>query len=233
LDFRGHGRSARTPGKYLVRDYVHDAVAVLREHVPGPAVVYGHSLGALVGAAAAARAPDRVRGLVLEDPPFESLGPAINTTPFHSMFVAMRDASGSAKDVSELARDLAATKVIFPDKPEGVLLGELRDPTGLRFLAACLRHVDPALWDPVLAGRWLEGYDTSTLLRGIRAPTLLLQGEVPLGGMLSDAAAAEAAREIADCDLVRVGGVGHLIHTMRTEAALRLVGQFLASLDVS
>src|SRR5262249_38326136 len=26
LDFRGHGRSARTPGKYLVRDYVRDAV---------------------------------------------------------------------------------------------------------------------------------------------------------------------------------------------------------------
>src|SRR5438045_742737 len=51
LDFRGHGGSGRVPNKYRIIDYVQDAVSVLRTRVAEPAVLYGHSLGALVAAA--------------------------------------------------------------------------------------------------------------------------------------------------------------------------------------
>ena len=71
LDFRGHGRSAPRTFHYRVRDYVEDAEAFLLHACPAPAVVCGHSLGAMVAlAAAAGPAADRCRALLLEDPPF-------------------------------------------------------------------------------------------------------------------------------------------------------------------
>src|SRR5262252_5981397 len=38
LDFRGHGRSSRRPGRYRVVDYVEDATAYLRRVCTRPAV---------------------------------------------------------------------------------------------------------------------------------------------------------------------------------------------------
>ena len=53
-------------------DYARDAAAVLRS-LREPAVVCGHSLGALVAGVVAAQLPERVRAVVLEDPPAPSV----------------------------------------------------------------------------------------------------------------------------------------------------------------
>src|SRR5712691_5266482 len=66
-DARGHGRSGRA-ASYELRWFANDALRVLREIVKVPAILIGHSLGALGAIAAAAEAPELVRGLVLEDP---------------------------------------------------------------------------------------------------------------------------------------------------------------------
>ena len=66
-DLRGHGKSGRA-SDYSLRAFGADAVRMLRGIVKGPAVVIGHSLGALCAIAAAAQAPDLVTALVLEDP---------------------------------------------------------------------------------------------------------------------------------------------------------------------
>ena len=68
IDHRGHGGSGRAPGQYRVVDHVEDALTVLN-WLGRPAVLFGHSLGALVAAAAAAARPELVRAVVLEDPP--------------------------------------------------------------------------------------------------------------------------------------------------------------------
>lgn len=229
LDFRGHGLSSRTPQKYQVRHYVRDAVALVAD-LTAPVVVYGHSLGAMVAAATAAEMPRQVRGVVLEDPPFETLGEHIRKTPFHSLFTIMRAASSSPLEIDELARTLAEERVIPPGAQEGVRLGDVRDGTALRFIAACLKRVDPEVWDSILAGRWLEGYDKPKILAGIRCPTLLLQGDVSLGGMLSESAATEIQQAVRHCVRQPVAGVGHLIHSLQAETTLRLVGGFLESL---
>src|SRR5688572_14362128 len=49
LDFRGHGKSTRTPGKYHVIDYGRDAEAILNRVTDERAVIYGHSLGSYGG----------------------------------------------------------------------------------------------------------------------------------------------------------------------------------------
>lgn len=48
LDFRGHGNSGRTPGQYLLRDYVVDVKAFLEHQLMEPAIVFGASLGGWV-----------------------------------------------------------------------------------------------------------------------------------------------------------------------------------------
>ena len=68
LDFRGHGRSGRTPGEYVFRGYVADATAICEQVLGQPAVVIGHSLGGGTAAGLAQTRPDLVRGVVLEDP---------------------------------------------------------------------------------------------------------------------------------------------------------------------
>ncbi|KOU36608.1 hydrolase [Streptomyces sp. WM6373] len=66
LDQRGQGDSDRA-GEYTREGYVADAAALL-EHVGlGPAVVLGHSLGGVNAYQLAARRPDLVRAVVVED----------------------------------------------------------------------------------------------------------------------------------------------------------------------
>src|SRR5258706_1683125 len=69
-DQRGHGRSERAPN-YELRAFADDALRMMREVVKAPAVVIGHSLGAITALIAAAEAPELVRALVLEDPPLK------------------------------------------------------------------------------------------------------------------------------------------------------------------
>src|SRR2546426_5444262 len=66
-DARGHGRSGRA-SDYSLRAFADDALRMLREIAKEPAILIGHSLGALTALVAAGEAQELVRGLVLEDP---------------------------------------------------------------------------------------------------------------------------------------------------------------------
>jgi len=76
LDFRGHGRSNRTPGRYRLDDYVDDADRLL-QMIGEPAVVGGHSLGAIVAAALAQDRHPLVAAVFLEDPPLYVVEPQV------------------------------------------------------------------------------------------------------------------------------------------------------------
>lgn len=230
LDFRGHGGSARAPGKYLVCHYVEDAVALLEREVMQPAVILGHSLGAMVAAGAASATPALVRAVVMEDPPFDTLGPGIGSTPFHAFFAGVRDVCRQGGDVETVAARLAEIRVPRLDGSGAVRLGDVRDATSLRFSARCLADVDPEVLEPLVAGRWLEGYDTSSRLHGVKCPALLLQADYSAGGMLPDADAERALSALVHGSRVRVAGVGHLLHWLATEATQRYVSGFLESL---
>ena len=68
-DLRGHGRSERAPVGYDVETLTDDLEALLDTHFAEPAVVVGHSYGALVGLRFALRHPERVARLVLVEAP--------------------------------------------------------------------------------------------------------------------------------------------------------------------
>ena len=230
LDFRGHGRSGPRPNRYRVFDYVEDVLALL-PHARQPWVIYGHSLGAMVAlAAAASPLADHCRALVLEDPPFETMGALIRQTPFHSQFSGMRPLAGSPRPVAEVANELAKVIVKMPDGTD-LPLGQLRDAASLRFSARCLKDVDPEVFAPILAGEWLQEYDLGEIIAGVRCPVLLLEADAHAGGMLREEDADRLELELPDCTRVRFPGAGHLLHWTNTGAVLRAVTAFLESLE--
>jgi pimeloyl-ACP methyl ester carboxylesterase len=229
LDFRGHGKSDKRGNEYCVTDYVEDALACLRS-ISKPAFVYGHSLGAMVAAAVAAAEPRLVRGIVLEDPPFDTLGQRIRETAFYSYFSSVRKVARSGGNVDELHSQLSELPIPGPNDGELVRLGDIRDPSSLRFSAACLASVDPSVLDPLLDGRWLTGYDIDHVLLGIQCPTLLLQADTSQGGMLTDDDASRVERLVPICSRIEFPGTGHLIHWTATQDTLRCVIGFLGSL---
>jgi pimeloyl-ACP methyl ester carboxylesterase len=79
LDLLGHGRSTkpRRAAEYRIDLYVEQVLALLDELGEEQAVLGGLSLGANVSLLAAATAPERVRGLVLEMPVLERAAPSV------------------------------------------------------------------------------------------------------------------------------------------------------------
>ena len=233
LEHRGHGLSSRVPAGYLVKDYVRDAVAFVQNQVQGPVVLYGHSLGAMVAAGVAAELHQQVRGVVLEDPPFGTMGSKIGQSALLSYFSGVLPFAGSTLPVGTLSRQLAEIPLTTPGKAGSVRLGDTRDMASLRFTARCLKQLDRDVLSPIIAGRWLDGFDWANVLSNIACPTLLLQADIAMGGMLTDDDAAEAERLMPDCARVRLPKIGHLIHWLQTDSCLRLVNSFLESLEIT
>lgn len=231
VDFRGHGKSARAVGKYLVRDYVRDANAVLNTVVKQPAVVCGHSLGAMVAAGVAAEPGSFVRAAILEDPPYQTMGSRIADTPYLSQFVGMRSIMHEGLDIPNLARRLADLEVVHPVTSQKSRLGDLRDSAAIRFHAACLARTDAEVLTPIIEGRWLDGFDVDAIHSALRCPVLLLQADSDGGGMMTEADADQLLSAATDVTRVRFPGVSHQIHATQPEAAARAIVQFLESLD--
>ncbi|MBS0470823.1 MAG: alpha/beta hydrolase [Proteobacteria bacterium] len=70
-DQRGHGFTTlpAVPGPMAAwSNFGHDLELLLQKLAPGPVILAGHSMGAIVSMMAAAHFPERVRGLVLVEP---------------------------------------------------------------------------------------------------------------------------------------------------------------------
>lgn len=231
LDFRGHGASDRTPGAYRIADYVPDVIDFLRSEFTEPAIVVGHSLGGNVAASVAAGAPDRVRGVVLEDPPLEMAGKRIGETPFLETFRVFVQHAGSEESVGTVAAAMAESVVKLPQLAEPMRLGALRDAVSLRSSAAGLKRLDREVLEVPIAGRWLDDGDVRRDLRSIRCPALLLQADFAAGGAMPDDHAAEMVALLHDGVHIRLPNHGHNLHGMSSEAFLRLLLPFLGSLE--
>jgi len=99
-DLRGRGESEKPPKGYSVPIHAEDLAALLDHFGLKRAILFGHSLGANIGAYFASRYPQRVKQLVLLDGGidvraeiFDSLGPAVNRVglefPSMKMFLQM------------------------------------------------------------------------------------------------------------------------------------------------
>jgi pimeloyl-ACP methyl ester carboxylesterase len=231
LDQRGHGTSPRAES-YLVTDYIADVVRFVQEETADTIVLFGHSLGAMVAAVVATELPDRVRGIILEDPPFHTMGNRIAGSAWQAQFTGMREAARKRGSVEEITDALADIRL--PASGGGFKrLGDLRNRASLAWSAQCLSQLDPEVLTPVIEGHWLDGYDFPAALSRVHCPTLLLQADPSAGGALIDADAESLKSIISACQQVRFPGCGHNLHRDHPESVLRVFADFAASLPFS
>jgi pimeloyl-ACP methyl ester carboxylesterase len=233
VDFPGHGCSDRLHNDYRVVDYV-EAVEALLRLPPFSRMkefrLYGHSLGSMAVASLATRLASQVKAVVMEDPPFDTMGARIGETPLLSFFAALRRFAGSSDSVLTIARQLADVTLVDPQTQAQTRLGDVRDAASLRFTAKCLQQLDPETLPVINDGRWLDGFDWRQALRDLPCPALLLQADPASGGMLTDEDAAEAFGLAADLTRIRYPNTGHLIHWQRSSEVLRHVEAFLEAI---
>jgi pimeloyl-ACP methyl ester carboxylesterase len=228
-DLRGHGGSTRSPGKYLIRDFLGDMLALLQQ-LERPAVIYGHSLGAMLAALAAANCPDKVVAVIAEDPPSPGFLERLHKTAYGPLFVAMQKLAGSSRDVGAIARQLGEVVLGKDSGGRPLRLCDIRDAASIRFSARWLCDLDPAVYTPILECHWRDGLDFPEVWSRVQCPTLLLAGDEACGGMLPAADAKDIMNRLADGTLVEFPQIGHQIHWLAREATERAVLSFLGSL---
>lgn len=227
-DHPGHGDGPRL-GRYQVLDYLPSVIAQVEAH-PG-AVIWGHSLGAMLALAAAAERPALVRAVIVEDPPFHTMGTRLPGTDLHSYFEALVTMAGHGLPVAAAVERLGSLE--FRAGGAVKRIRDVRDATQLRLMASFLRHVDPACVRAVLDGRWLDGYDEAEYARGVRCPVLLFQADAAAGGMLVDDDVARLQGALPDLTVVRLSGIGHQAHWQNPPLVANHALAFITSLEDS
>jgi len=221
LDFRGHGRSGWVPETYRLRDLAEDNTQFLGQ-LDAPAVLAGHSLGGVVALMLAARCPDKVNALILEDP-------ALTLDNYRRVIESSRDMFGvwlrlkkSASSEHELALLLANE---FKDYP-GIT------SAWLRFFAGCLWQLDPTFFNVMLSDfdGFTAGYDGKQIMKKISCPVLCLRGEAGLGAVITDEEISWLQKTCNNVKCVQISGVGHLLH-LESQGQTPVLAAILAFLD--
>ncbi len=218
-DLRGFGGSGRVPGAYRAIDYAADIVAFLRGVVGRPAVLVGHSVGAIVAIAVAADAPELVRAAVLEEPPLSIFtDQPMRETAVYGAYRAARDLALSHPTLDEataaLGKAMAGT-----------------DAVELRSRAMALLQRDPEALTFVLEDRAKEELEFDRRLEHLACPVLLIQGNPARGGALDDERAARFVSQLPHATHVVLPNAGHFIHHQSPLEFSRLVVDYLETLS--
>ncbi|MCO1576175.1 alpha/beta hydrolase [Crossiella sp. SN42] len=204
LDQRGHGRSEHG-GDFGRAEFVADAAAFLRHLDLGPLPVLGHSLGGLNAYQLAARHPELVRALVVEDFGAVMRAPEIEHPEL--------DLTGwpLLADTEEELRAQIAQRVPVLDY---FMASAIQTAQGWRL---CFDYADLAATQRGgLGDHWADWL-------AVTCPALLLRGEH--SPMLPAALAKEMVRP--GVELVELAGCGHWIHDDDPAAFAEAVRGFL------
>ena len=216
-DMRGHGASGVPESGYTSADMARDLRGLHASLGLGPAILVGHSYGAVVATHAAAFHPEMVRGVILSDPFFAGLADLEPNLADMDGWRNVRDAlvaTGSelGPDV-DLASLFRAVAELTPAQKEriGAVLGE----ENLRWLSQLPRLARTTCGGDVFVPAGL----TADRLRAIKQPLVALYDEFTSFG-----ATREFLREnIAQGVIETVPGARHLAPLQSTEDFTRLV----------
>jgi pimeloyl-ACP methyl ester carboxylesterase len=173
VDLRGHGHSGRG-AHYRQADYVRDVDAFIKRGIDQPAVVAGYSLGAVVAILLAAQSPERVRAVVLLDPPIYVKGRDYKLTGETNQWIQfLRQTVTAAPTYDEI---IAYMRSMQPDG----------DPARQDEFARILSLLAPETLDAALRNEMLDAPVLADALLQIRCPTLLVRADPTRGGLIAD-----------------------------------------------
>jgi pimeloyl-ACP methyl ester carboxylesterase len=203
VDLRGNGRSGWDSGEYRLKDFAQD-IAEFVAALSAPAVVAGHSIGGVIALMVAARRPEKVRALIIEDVPLrlDNYRRVIDSS--RDMFVLWLELKNRAQSEQDLALQLADAYKEYPGVTSAWIM----------FFAGSLWHLDPTFFDALLHDfqGFVEGYDYEDILAKIDCPVLVLRGETRLGAVMTDKEMSWLQQNVRNVKCVLINGVGHLLH---------------------
>jgi pimeloyl-ACP methyl ester carboxylesterase len=233
LDFRGHGKSGRTPGAYDFRGYVADATAICEQVLDAqPAVLIGHSLGGGTAAGLAQTRPDLVRGVVLEDPAIMAPVSADEVSALEGNtlldgFRMMRESIPQLQASGMSAADLANILRAAPS-PSGALFGDAVHDDALAAMAEAMLELDATVLDPVFDGSNTPVFDPH---RELPVPGIVVAGDpASPDTIVREPDVALLAKHSPKIEVRVAAGAGHLIHDAKAhrQAFLDAVQDLLA-----
>jgi pimeloyl-ACP methyl ester carboxylesterase len=203
LDLRGNGRSGWVPETYRLEDFAADNAQFL-ERLSVPAVLVGHSIGGVIALMLAARCPDRVKALIIEDVPLtlDNYRRVIHSS--RDMFGLWLGLKRSAQSEPALALALADAYKGYPGVTSAWIL----------FFARCLWLLDPTFFNNLLHDfdGFTAGFDCKKILATIDRPVLFLRGETRLGAVMTDEEICWLQGNCRNVKCTLIEGVGHLLH---------------------
>jgi len=215
IDSRNHGESSAAVGSCA--DMAVDVAALAAKLELAPTVVVGHSLGAITAAEFAAQHPELVTHLVLEDP------------PWRRRRTARPDKAASGTASTDARRESLQS---FIDSFSGmshdeiVEMGRSQHPlwNDLDFAAwgQSKQQVRPEAIESITRHDWAE------VVPKLQCPTLLIHGEVELGGVVGGDVAAEVIALNPLVSSAEVAGTGHNVRREGFEAYLEQLRSFVS-----
>jgi pimeloyl-ACP methyl ester carboxylesterase len=252
VDCLGHGKSARAPEKYTANALAADMEQFVEDVIGEPAIVSGHSSGGLIAAKLAADAPDRVRGVVLEDPPFFSSVLPRAWKTFNQIGLATSAHEflrSDEKDFTEFELRHGAIWDLFGDAGDSVKQSALKyhanhpgEPVKIFYMPPemnesfrALDSYDPRFGEAFYDNSFHDGFDHAETLRRISVPAVLIHTNWSFdenGILLAAMSGEDAARArslIDDVEFYKVD-TGHGFHFEDPDQFVEIVDDFEARL---
>jgi pimeloyl-ACP methyl ester carboxylesterase len=196
VDLRGHGQSSHTPGAYHLEDYTRDIHQFIVHQVREPAVIYGHSLGALIGINLAAQQPHWVRALILGDPPLYHHDTLTQDTFWQLAFIELLEFMNAHRDPTEMDIWLAQN---MPGMSPDRRTERIRS----------LETLDPDVVRAVISNTQMEGVSLPALAPRVVCPVLLLRGNPSLGSALREQDVDFAIQHFPRISVLEMENAGH------------------------
>lgn len=210
IDARAHGRSPHR-GPATTEQFADDVASLIRGLDAGPAVLIGHSMGALHAWATAAAHPELVRGVVSEDMAPDQRGRTVDA--WRAYFDGWPEPFESVAHVRQFFA------------PYGDYFAECFEerPDGYRLIA----DID-VLYQ--IAAEWGRR-EYWSLVDKIQCPMLVIEADrtaMPAGQQSE-----LAARVPGGGTYLRIPGTGHVVHADAPEAYRAAVEEFLARIGAA
>lgn len=212
-DARGHGLTGGPLENFSYTQLADDVAGLIDVLNLEKPVLYGHSMGAMTSVAVAARYPDLVRAIVLEDPPFmgevalagEGNMPAPEVLQVFQNILSLRTMSPEER--------LVTARTLNPNWDE-VELGPWAD-SKVEFDPGIFQHLQVSF-------PWREQLPTIT------CPILLVTGDPASGAIVSPQVAQEAASLWRQGEVIHIPRAGHCIHRDRYAETMPMIQDFLS-----
>ncbi len=251
VDVHGHGRSSWDADDYTCAQIADDLARLIDQVFGEPVVVAGHSSGGLIAARLAAAHPDKVRAVLLEDPPFFATEPDQVGGTFVGIDVYAHVSSFLAQDaeadwVCWYMRHSYWKRLLGPIWPaltRSVVRQRRADPACLpvvRWVSVSINRIWESISHPYdlrfttafIDNSWFSGFDQAQTLAAIDCSTVFVKATTRynrqgvLLAALSDEDLARVESLLPDNRTVRVRS-SHDVHFAKTGAYVQALEQLV------